>query len=197
MTILDNIQNKISYGIYQLTYDPAADQLAKEREAARIAEEKRLADALAKASAEEAVRIKQQQDAAAKAEADRKNKERAEFRPTRMIGSILNTVMSIVGIFLLFGAAVLGASLATNLNVYRSWPYRILYAVYGFIFFMVVIPYVYLYRWFWKGKRPTFYALLPLMPYRLEHPITANFFSWLTFRPDQEVHALEEWKAGI
>jgi hypothetical protein len=86
-----------------------------------------------------------------------------------------------------------GASLATNLNVYKTAPFRIIYAIWGALFFWIVIPYVWIYRRFWLHKTPRFYAILPLVPYRFTHPFMAKFFDWISFNP-QEVDELEEWK---
>jgi hypothetical protein len=66
--------------------------------------------------------------------------------------------------------------------------------IYGFVFFPVVILYVVGYRWFWKGKRPQFYSLIPLLPYHIDRPLLALFFAWLSYRPDEYVGALEEWR---
>jgi len=201
MSLITQGWNKLNYLLYQATYDPeaekhAADTALKEQTAEqranterdtqkRIESESKLkAEQDAKASAEQAARLKQQTDEA----------ERNKFDIWRLIQRIFSTTIGIITTFIVFAAAVWGSSLATNLNIYRDWPYRILYAIYGFLFCFIVIPYTMLYRWFWKGKKPRYYALIPLIPYHLDHPFMAFLFSWLSFKPDDQITALKEWE---
>jgi hypothetical protein len=120
----------------------------------------------------------------------------SDFSWTRLIGRILSITMTIVMIFLLIVAGLYGASLATNLNLYQTWPIRVLYAVYGFLFFWAVIPYVLLYRWWWKGKKPVFYAFMPLIPYKLDNRYAAILFSWMSYKPDDAIACLQEWTSS-
>ena len=201
MSLFGQVWNKLKYLVHQTTYDPEAEEFArkqalkeqteKQRENAERDKKKReesesklKSEEDKKKSAEDAARLKKQIEEA----------ERNKFDFWRLIQGILSTTVGIVTTFLIFAAAVWGSSLATNLNVYRDWPYRLLYAIYGFVFFFVVIPYVMLYRWFWKGLKPRYYALIPLIPYHFDHPLTAFLFSWLSFRPDDQINALKEWE---
>lgn len=120
----------------------------------------------------------------------------SDFSWTRLIGRILSITMTIVMIFLLVAAGLYGASLATNLNLYQTWPIRVLYAIYGFLFFWAVIPYVLLYRWWWKGKKPVFYAFMPLIPYKLDNRYAAMMFSWMSYKPDDAIACLQEWTSS-
>jgi hypothetical protein len=192
MGLLENITNKIQYELSTLGYDPNAEKFAKEKQ------QKEAKEALRKEreSKEQELQKVEEEARKAKEKADKERLEQNanEMSITPMITSMVGTSFSIVSIGLLIGIGILGASLATNLNVYREWTYRLYYLVYGFLFSPIVILYVYLYRWWWKGKRPRFYALFPLVPYRLNHPWTAQFFSWLSYRPDDQVDALKEWR---
>ncbi len=123
-----------------------------------------------------------------------RRKKRENFSVGRFMGTIFSTILQYLFIFLIVGAGILGSSLAVNLNLYKPWPYRVLYAIYGFFFCFLVIPYVYLYRGYWLRKVPVFYSLIPLIPYRLENEKASKLFGWLSFRPDDEMHSLEEWK---
>ena len=98
-------------------------------------------------------------------------------------------------LFVLSLLVVLGASLASNLNIYRDWPFRLLYAIYGGLFFFLVIPYTLFYRWAWLQKRPRFYALIPLFPYHWDGRIAQLLLSWMSFRPDDAIGALREWES--
>lgn len=120
----------------------------------------------------------------------------SDFSWIRLIGRILSITMTIVMIFLLVAAGLYGASLATNLNLYQTWPIRVLYAIYGFLFFWAVIPYVLLYRWWWKGKKPVFYAFMPLIPYKLDNRYAAMMFSWMSYKPDDAIACLQEWTSS-
>jgi cation transport ATPase len=197
MSILTQLSDSITYAIHSATYNPDAEKFAKERAAeSKAAENKKAAD-LTKANQqqqkEEQVKANAKAAAdAAKAEQDKK--ERAKFNPIRLAGTVFGTLFTIFLVFLIFVGGVLGSSLATNLNVYHSAPYRILYAIYGFLFFFIVIPYVLGYRWFWKGLRPRFYSLIPIIPYHLDNRWAAMLFSWLSYKPDDQVEALKEWQ---
>lgn len=194
MGVLDQLSNTVSYKIHKATYDPEAEKYA-----AKIAKQKEAEAAAASASAKTAEKeayAKKEAEAAAieKAKAEAIQKEREQFDSGRLVGRIFGTVGKMLLVFILVVFGVFGASLATNLNLYRNTPFRILYAIYGFLFFWVVIPYVLLYRWWWLGHRPRFYALLPIIPYHLDHPWAALLFSWLSYKPDDRISALKEWE---
>ena len=121
--------------------------------------------------------------------------ERKTFSVKRMFKRAFGVTMNILHIFLFIALGVFGASLATNLNVYRGWPYRLLYALYGFVFFFVVIPYVLLWRWLYQKKRPRFYALIPLIGSPIENTLLATLLSWFTFEPDDEMEFLDGCRA--
>lgn len=189
MSLIGQASNSINYSLYKATYNPEAeahaqsqaevDQKAKEDTLAKeAAAEKAKQDAVDKAAA----------DKAAQAEADREN-----FSGSRLAKKIFKIVGYIVLFFVLFVLAILGASFATNLNLHRELPYRILYALYGFGFFWLVVPYVAGYRWGYMGISPRFYGVIPLVPYRFEHPAADFLFGWMSYRPDDRIRLLEEW----
>jgi len=108
-----------------------------------------------------------------------------------MLKRALTVTNSVVTTFLIVALGIFGASLATNINVYKPLPYRILYLIYGFVFFFVVIPYVLLWRWLYQKKQPRFYALFPIIGMHLDNPTTAALFSWLSFKPDADMELLD------
>jgi hypothetical protein len=118
--------------------------------------------------------------------------ESESFDFKKLFSEVFGYVGTIVLVFVLLLGGVLGASLATNLNIYKPSLFRILYAIYGFLFFFIVIPYVIGYRYFWLGKKPKFYGLIPLVPYHFDNPIAAFFLSWMSYRPD-DARNLKEW----
>ena len=192
--MIEQLGNKISYVLHNATHDPEAEKFAAEKkakadaDAAAIAKAKADGDAAAVLAAQ---KKKEENEAAAKAAEE---KERGSFDIGRAIGRILGTVTQIVTIFLVIILAVYGSSLATNLNVYQDWPVRVLYAVYGLVFFFLVIPYVLGYRWYWKGIRPRFYSLIPLVPYHFDNYYAALLFSWMSYKPDDVIADLKEWE---
>jgi uncharacterized membrane protein YdbT with pleckstrin-like domain len=194
MSLLEDAWNSIQYQIKQAVSNPDATAYAEKQ----AAEAKAAQDAKAQKEAESKAKAeKQVADAAAaekQAETIKAAEERKTFSFTRLLGTAGGIFFTIILVFLLFFGAVLGASLATNLNLYLPTPYRILYAIYGFLLFFLVIPYVLGYRWFWKGKRPRFYSLIPLIPYHLDNRFAAFLFSWLSYKPDDQVDSLMEWK---
>jgi hypothetical protein len=194
MDLLTKIQDKIAYKVHQATYDPEAEKYAASKRAAQEAEDA----ARKKKQEEEEAREKAINDAKREEEEKRKKAEdikaRSEFNMGRFIAKIISTIMSVFFAFAVVAGGIYGAHLATNLNLYRSWPYRLLYAIYGFIFFPIVIGYVLGYRWWWKGKKPQYYAVLPLIPYFINQPVLATLLSWLSYKPDDEIKAFQEWK---
>ena len=198
MSILGQALNKVSYALHSLTYDPEAEKFAQ---AQKDAADKAVADAAAQKSAAES-QAKAAQEAAKKAKADqaaaeaaKQKEERNSFDLGRLLGQIFGIISIILLVFLVLVLGVFGASLATNLNVHREWTYRLLYAIWGFLFFWVVIPYVLLYRWWWRGLRPRYYALIPLVPYHFDNYYMGALFSWLSFKPDEVIADLREWEA--
>ena len=194
MSLFEQLSNKASYLIHSATYDPEAEKFAKEKKAKADADAAALAKAKADgdAAAVAAAQKKKEENEAAAKEAE--EKERGTFDIGRAIGRALGTVMQIVSIFLVIILGVYGSSLATNLNVYQDWPVRVLYAIYGLFFFWLVIPYVLGYRWYWKGIRPRFYALIPLVPYHFDNYYAAMLFSWMSYKPDDVIADLKEWE---
>jgi len=121
--------------------------------------------------------------------------ERKTFSIKRLIKRALAITSSVLGMFLVVSLGLFSASLATNLNVYRGWPYRLLYAIYGVVFFFIVIPYVLLWRWAYLKKRPRFYAFIPIIGVPIENSILAFLLSWFTFEPDDEMQFLDGCRA--
>jgi hypothetical protein len=201
MSLITQAWNKIGLYVHKLTYDPEAEKFAKDKALKEQTEQQRAnTERDTKKRLESESKTKTEADAKAAEARARLQKQQAEqaerdkFDLGRLIQRIFSTTFSIIGAFVLFAAAVWGSSLATNLNIYRDFPYRLLYTIYGFLFFIVVIPYAMLYRWFWLGKKPRYYALIPLLPYHLDHPFMAFLFGWLSFKPDDQMSALKEWE---
>lgn len=194
MSYFEQLINSTKYALHKATYNPEAEKFAQKQKDAVSKKEKE--ERIAKLDKE--MKVKKDADAkkeaAELAEKERFEKERSEFNIWRLLGRIFKVLFIIVAIALLLSGAVYGASLATNLNVYKTAPFRVIYAIWGFLFFWLVIPYVWIYRRFWLGKVPRFYAILPLVPYRFVHPFMAKFFDWITFNP-LEVDELKEWSS--
>jgi hypothetical protein len=192
--IINQVVNNAKLAIHNATYNPEAEQFAKEQ-AAKLEREKKAKEA-------EALREKARTEKLAKEAADKELRDktnadrdaRAKFDGNRLVSNIFSTILKIVLVFILLCLGTFGASLATNLNLYKSTSFRILYAIYGFIFFIVVIPYCLLYRWWWHEKRPRFYALIPLVPYHFDNRWMALFFSWMSYKPDEYIETLKEWQ---
>jgi cation transport ATPase len=192
--LLRQLQNSIAYNLNAATYNPEAEAYAAEKE--EVAKEEKAQ--LDQASVEKAIKRKKAKEAAAQkaakeAAAEKKAREDAErntFSVKRMLKRMMGITQSVLSTFLLIALGIFGASLATNLNVYKSFPYRILYLIYGFVFFFIVIPYALLWRWLYQKKRPRFYALFPIIGMHLDNPTTAALFSWLSFKPDADMELL-------
>jgi len=79
---------------------------------------------------------------------------------TRLIGKIITYIGIALCILLFFWGGFLGASYSTNLNIYRSFEFRFFYAIYGALFWIIVVPYELLYKQWWLGE-----AVLPMHGY--------------------------------
>lgn len=194
MSLVSQLWNKTTYLLHSATYDPDAEKFAAEKKA----EEERLQNDVIKkkeVSEQQAAAALAAQKAATDAAALAKAEEESnKFDIWRLIGKILGIVFTILLSFLLVVLGVYGSSLATNLNVHHDWPYRVLYAIWGLLFFWLVIPYVLLYRWWWNGHKPRFYALIPLVPYKFDNYYMGIMFSWMSFKPDDVIADLREWE---
>lgn len=193
MSYFEQLMNSTKYALHKATYNPEAEIFAKKQKAA--AEKAQQEELAAKLTNEEKAKKEAQakKEAEEKAEQERIQNERAEFSFSRLLGRILKTILIILVVAIIIIGAMYGSSLATNLNVYKSAPFRVIYAIWGFLFFWVVIPYVWIYRRFWLKKTPRFYAILPLVPYHFNHWFMNKFFDWITFNPE-DVDELKEWE---
>jgi hypothetical protein len=190
MGLINQLKNKIEYQINAATYDPKAEQYAKDAAVRKAIEDKKANDeAVAKKDADAAA-AEAKKKAEADADAAKAAAEAETFSAGRMTKRALKYVAQILFGFAIFAGAIWGMSLAVNLNVYKDLPYKILYAIYGFVFFFLVIPYSMFYRWMWLGKKPRYYSLLPLVPRHLEHPVTIALFSWISYKPDEHINQL-------
>lgn len=135
--------------------------------------------------------ILEQQEADAEAAADA---ERDDFSIGRFISKAVGYAITIFTIILILFVLGIGASFAVNLNVYKPYPYKILYAIYGSLFSIIVIPYTLLYRWAFLGKRPHYYGFIPIVPRFFVHRPIQFLFGWLTYMPDEKMWELEEWR---
>jgi len=193
MSYFEQALNSTKYAIHKLTYNPDAEKFAKQQQQDIEKKKKEAEDQKRKTQLDTEKSAMEEKASAERAEKERIAAERAEFSFTRLLWRIFKIIMIALGIALLIGGALYGASLATNLNVYKSAPFRVIYAIWGFFFFWVVIPYVWIYRRFWLKKTPEFYAILPLVPYSFNHWFMRKFFDWITFNP-VDVDELKEWQ---
>jgi Fe2+ transport system protein B len=194
MDILKQIKDKTLYTLHSVTYDPEAEEYVKRQEAAKKAAEDAAKQAAIRKEKQAADAATSQAKAKAVEEQKIAEEKRENFNTTEMTKEALKITGIVLLVFVIIIIGVFGASLATNLMVYKSTPYRIFSAIYGFIFCFIVIPYVLGYRWWWKGKKPIFYALIPIIPYHLDNKFAQVLFSWLSYKPDDTINALKEWR---
>jgi hypothetical protein len=117
---------------------------------------------------------------------------------TFSIWGVLRSAMTtgiFIGIILIaLFLACIGGSIATNLNIYKNVAFRIFYAIYGSIFFPIVLVYSQIYRRWWLGKKQVYYGFIPIFPYFFINTYTQFLFGWLTYKPDNHIWDLEEWR---
>ena len=197
MDFVSQLSNSVAYSLHQATYSPDAEAYIKEKAIQKEAEVKAAAAEVKKANiaAEQAVQAKKNADAAAAAK--QAETERSTFSISRLIGRIFGYTFTTVLIVGCIALACIGASYATNLNVYRPLPQRIFYAIYGFAFWIPVVIYCGLYREWWLQKPSIRYGSLPLFDQPFETPFLQQILGWTTFTPDDRIHDLEEWKTTL
>jgi hypothetical protein len=127
-----------------------------------------------------------------KTQTDEKDQDKFELKSLLYdtLTTIINVMLQLLTIFIL----ILGASFAVNLNVHKPLAYKIFYMIYGLIFGFIVIPYVLIYRWWFLGKKPVYYGFMPLIPRFFINPKVQFLLGWLTYKPDETISDLEEWK---
>uniref|UniRef100_A0A6C0KY31 Uncharacterized protein n=1 Tax=viral metagenome TaxID=1070528 RepID=A0A6C0KY31_9ZZZZ len=119
--------------------------------------------------------------------------EKDDFNVTRLLKNAFNNGISYVVLAVVIFVLLLGSSMAVNLNMYKPMPFKILYAIWGFLFGLIVVPYVLLYRWYWLGKQPRYYGFLPFIPRFFVNPLAQFVFGWLTYKPDDRMGETQEW----
>jgi len=193
MDFVSQLSNSVAYSLHQATYNPEAEAYTKQQAAKAEAEKKAT---LKKADKEKA--DKEQAIANAKAAADAETAKKAEaerstFSLSRLLSRIFGYMFAVILILGCIALACVGASYATNLNVYRPLPQRIFYAVYGFAFWIPVVLYSGIYREWWLQKPSITYGPLPLFDQPFEYPLLQAMFGWTTFTPDARMESLKEW----
>jgi len=82
----------------------------------------------------------------------KKYAEKNTFNTMRLLFTIGRYVGISFMIMIVIAIGVAGAMYATNLNRYRSFTFRLFYAIYGSFFWFIVIPYEWIYRRWWLGE---------------------------------------------
>lgn len=121
-------------------------------------------------------------------------KDQDKFELSSLLYDTFSTILNVMYQLLKIFIFMLGASFAVNLNVYKPLAYKILYLIYGGLFSFIVIPYVLIYRWWFLQKKPVYYGFLPLIPRFFINPTIQFLLGWLTYKPDETISDLEEWK---
>lgn len=116
----------------------------------------------------------------------KEEKEKAEFKPDRLFKKVGGGIFAAFWIAILLAFAILGGSLAANEAVIRPMPFKVLYFIYGFLFFPVVILY-FVARYFLYDRPPYFASyLIPLYEYDPLQQTKDSFFQrliWYKINP--------------
>jgi len=81
----------------------------------------------------------------------------------RLIKKIVVITMTIILIVIFLWGAFLGAVYSTNMNIYRSFNFRLFYAIYGAFFWIFVVSYGWIYKKWWLGEPLKLHGYIPLM----------------------------------
>jgi len=97
-----------------------------------------------------------------RAEIIEKQVENNEINITRLINKIVYMTLTCILVVLVGWGAFLGASYATNLNSYRSFNFRVFYAIFGAFFWIFVVSYELIYKKWWRGEPLHMHGYIPL-----------------------------------
>ena len=111
---------------------------------------------------------------------EKEEREKQNFNVGRFAGKVGISIGNAILIALILSLAILGGSLSANMAVVRPLSYRILYFIYGFLFFPVVLIY-FLFRYF-QGFPPYFAAfLIPLYEMDPTSGVNLSFLQRLVY----------------
>jgi hypothetical protein len=85
------------------------------------------------------------------------------FSITRLLKKIVAYVTTGLLCVLFVWGFFLGACYSTNENIGREFPYRVFYAIYGALFWLIVVPYELLYKKWWLNKPTELHGYIPLV----------------------------------
>jgi len=193
MDFVSQLSNSVTYSLHQATYNPEAEAYTKEQAKKAEAEKKATLKKAEQETANKEQAEKEAKEAVMKEAAAKTEAERSTFSIYRLLSRIVGYMFAVVLILGCIALACVGASYATNLNVYRPLPQRIFYAIYGFAFWIPVVLYSGIYREWWLQKPSIKYGPLPLFDQPFEYPLLQMLFGWTTFIPDDRMENLKEW----
>jgi hypothetical protein len=103
----------------------------------------------------------------------------------RLLGKIAKYLGIALLLVILCWGGFLGACYSTNLNLYRSFEFRLFYAIYGALFWIFVVPYELVYRKWWLGETAELHGYIPLVEGPLEtwSWVGKTFFFFLERKP--------------
>jgi hypothetical protein len=100
------------------------------------------------------------------------------FDGWRMTKTIFKYIGISLGILALVFCMFLGASYAANLNYYRSFAFRLFYVIYGALFFLIVLPYEWIYRNWWLGEPLQKLGYIPLFEFDINYILNTMIGSY-------------------
>jgi hypothetical protein len=190
MDFVNQLSNSVAYSVHTATYNPEAEQYAKQQQddkeanqAAKAAADKKQVEAEAAKKAADEAKAKQVAD-----------EERRTFSMSRLLSRVFRYTMYAAFVVGLLIVSLMSASYAVNLNIYRPWPQRLFYAVYGFLFSIFSFPYIVFYRSWYLGHSIPSYGVLPLFETEEASPFTKSFLPFLVFARDEHIDDMKEWE---
>jgi len=190
MDFASQLGNSVAYSLHQATYNPDAEDFSKKKakEEEKVVAEKKQKEQAAKdaVAVEKAAAVAK---AAAAAEEERKT-----FSLSRLVLRVLKYIGYALLILVFIYMMLIGASYSVNLNIYRPWPQRVFYAIYGSIFSIPVILYNVVYRRWMKGHTNPTHGFMPLFEEQEASLFIKSVAPFLTFTYDPSIEKLKEWE---
>ena len=179
--LITKTYNKFQYEVSKAVSDPKADDYAKQQKVQETQDK-----AVAKLKKEnENKKNEMEKERAEKLKASIELEKRSKFNPiSHQIHNIAKSIL-VNGLILIFlGIAMYGGKISANQAIGYNIPFRILSFFYGMIFFFIVIPRAFIFRYAY-GIKILNYTFIPLSIYVPEGWVERVFIGPYCYQEDE------------
>ena len=190
MSLWGQLSNTTSYYMNKATYNPEAEEYAKEAAVAKaqadVAQARDAKDKDAKVAALKAAEKAKIAEAA--------EEERRTFSAWRITVKAFKYFMAAIFIVLIVLILLACTCHAVNLNIYRPWYQRLWYAIYAPAWAILTIPYMFIYRPYVAQYKYQSHGFLPLFEEAEASQFTKTYLPFMVFKRDDGITDTKEWE---